>query len=256
MVGRDGGGALEFQDHRDYHPGDDPRHLNWAAFARTGALTMKVFQQEVRPQLDLVVDASASMALNDAKLTRALECVRFCLASADDLGAVVRLWSVDGGQVTPVALATVRDPAWSPVNADGPAEPALPDFSRVEWRPNALRVLVSDLLFPGSPDGLVRTLGRGASEAMILCPFDRSESDPGWQGACEFEDVESAKRVVKRADEPFLRRYLEAYRNHFALWTEVCATQGVALARVDSAPPLPQMLNDLARRDLLIPAAL
>lgn len=257
MAGRDGGGALEFQDHRDYHPGDDPRHLNWAAYARTGALTMKVFQQEVRPQLDLVVDASASMALNDAKLTRALECMRFALASADDVGAVVRLWAIDGPVVEPVDPSVARDPSWSPVKPPADAvAPAVPDLSRVAWRPNALRVLVSDLLFPGAPDSCARILARGASEAMIFCPFDRSESDPAWAGACEFQDVESAKRVVKRADPPFLKQYLDAYRSHFKMWTETCASHRVALARIDASLEFPQLLSQLAARELVIPSFL
>ncbi|MFN9663179.1 MAG: DUF58 domain-containing protein, partial [Akkermansiaceae bacterium] len=26
---------MDFQDHRSYSPGDDPRHINWQAYART-----------------------------------------------------------------------------------------------------------------------------------------------------------------------------------------------------------------------------
>ena len=44
------GSSLDFQDHRAYSPGDDPRHINWQAYARTGSYTMKLFREEVRPQ--------------------------------------------------------------------------------------------------------------------------------------------------------------------------------------------------------------
>ncbi|MEQ1842609.1 MAG: DUF58 domain-containing protein, partial [Verrucomicrobiales bacterium] len=27
------GSSLDFQDHRSYVPGDDPRHINWQAYA-------------------------------------------------------------------------------------------------------------------------------------------------------------------------------------------------------------------------------
>ena len=30
------GGSAEFQEHRPYAPGDDPRRIDWLAFARTG----------------------------------------------------------------------------------------------------------------------------------------------------------------------------------------------------------------------------
>lgn len=44
------GSSLDFQDHRNYLPGDDPRHINWQAFARTGDYTLKLYREEVRPE--------------------------------------------------------------------------------------------------------------------------------------------------------------------------------------------------------------
>ena len=254
LAGRDGGGALEFQDQRDYHPGDDIRHLNWSAYARSGNLTMKVFQQEIRPLLDLVIDVSASMVLSEEKATRTMECARFALASAEEAGAVVRVTTVDGYRIQPMDRAALASPKWHPFEPAETAQPERPDLGRVPWRPNSLRIFLSDLLFPGSPDLCTRPLSRGASQALIICPFDRAESDPEWSGACEFEDIESAKRVVKRADQSFVRQYTEAYRNHFRLWTEACSASRVTLARIDTFPALLDALNQLAKRDILIPA--
>ncbi len=42
------GSSMDFQDHRAYSPGDDPRHINWQAYARTGCYTMKLFREAVR----------------------------------------------------------------------------------------------------------------------------------------------------------------------------------------------------------------
>ncbi|MFM8892521.1 MAG: DUF58 domain-containing protein, partial [Planctomycetia bacterium] len=47
VLGRQAGSSLDFHDHRLYVPGDDPRHLNWQAFARTGHYTMKLYREEV-----------------------------------------------------------------------------------------------------------------------------------------------------------------------------------------------------------------
>src|SRR3954471_5600519 len=55
-AGAGAGSSLDFQDHRNYVPGDDPRHIHWQAFARTGALTMKLYRAEVAPFVDLAVD--------------------------------------------------------------------------------------------------------------------------------------------------------------------------------------------------------
>ncbi|MEO0417124.1 MAG: DUF58 domain-containing protein, partial [Verrucomicrobiota bacterium] len=58
--GRGTGSSLDFQDHRNYIPGDDPRHINWQAYARTGSYTMKLYREEVRPVVDIIFDVSES----------------------------------------------------------------------------------------------------------------------------------------------------------------------------------------------------
>ena len=67
------GSSMDFQDHRAYSPSDDPRHINWQAYARTGSYTMKLFREEVRPVVDLVLDASESMFFDERKATRTAE---------------------------------------------------------------------------------------------------------------------------------------------------------------------------------------
>lgn len=55
------GGSLEFAQHREYAPGDDPRYVDWKAFARTDRLQLKQFEDETNLVFYLVVDVSASM---------------------------------------------------------------------------------------------------------------------------------------------------------------------------------------------------
>src|SRR5476651_2359013 len=64
------GSSIDFQDHRAYLPGDDPRHIHWAAYARTGLLTMKLYRAEVAPMVEIAVDVSASMTYDPAKAAR------------------------------------------------------------------------------------------------------------------------------------------------------------------------------------------
>lgn len=55
------GGASEFQEHRPYGPGDDPRRIDWAAFARTDEPVMKVFRAEEDVVVRVLLDTSASL---------------------------------------------------------------------------------------------------------------------------------------------------------------------------------------------------
>ncbi len=88
-----------FQDHRPYVPGDDPRHIDWQAYARSEHYTMKLYREEVRPIADLVLDCSASMFLDEKKTTRTLELAWFCAESAARSRTAVRLFSLNGSQL-------------------------------------------------------------------------------------------------------------------------------------------------------------
>src|SRR5262245_46809468 len=61
------GPSPEFRDHRAYEPGDDLRHIDWSAYARTDQLTIKLFREEVAPILDVVIDSSRSMDLEGSE---------------------------------------------------------------------------------------------------------------------------------------------------------------------------------------------
>lgn len=56
------GGGLLFEESRPYVPGDDVRRMDWNAMARTGQPFVKHYREERNRTLELVLDASASMA--------------------------------------------------------------------------------------------------------------------------------------------------------------------------------------------------
>ena len=66
LLGRRAGTSIDFQDYREYHPGDDIRTIDWNIFARSDKLTVKLFREEVHPHLDLIIDTSRSMDLENS----------------------------------------------------------------------------------------------------------------------------------------------------------------------------------------------
>jgi uncharacterized protein (DUF58 family) len=55
------GASIEFKDFREYSPGDDPRTVDWMAYARLGELFIKLFRQEEELDLWVLLDRSGSM---------------------------------------------------------------------------------------------------------------------------------------------------------------------------------------------------
>ncbi len=235
------GSSVDFQDHRTYSPGDDLRYVNWAAFARTDCLLLKVHRHEAAPVVDLVCDVSTSMALGDAKARRSAELMLFALESAERHAGGLRCYAVAGGKVAPIEPAALRRGELPQLDTAGGQAPAL---DRVPWRAEALRVLVSDLLFaPEAGAAWLRRLGGSRGLGLALVPWSAEEASPAWDGRMEFEDCETAARREQRVDAELLGRYRAAYVRHVAGWREACRRAGVLMARVPAEPPLVDALN-------------
>jgi len=56
------GASVEFAEHRQYYPGDEIRHIDWRAVAKTDRYFVKEYEEETNLKAYLVVDASGSMA--------------------------------------------------------------------------------------------------------------------------------------------------------------------------------------------------
>jgi uncharacterized protein (DUF58 family) len=245
-LGVGAGTSLDFQDHRAYAPGDDPRHIHWAAYARTSQLTMKLYRAEVAPFVDLIVDVSASMTLTEDKARRTDELVAFCVESADRAAAPCRLHAVQGRSLHPIQSDEVRSgrwrerlPAWAGAAATGTAATAP---GPLPWRSGALKVLISDLLFPGDPAVLLGGMAGSAGVAVVFAPAAAGEAELALRGNVELHDCESALRRRQRVDDRLDERYRAAYARHFALWGEASRRRGVLLARVPAAGELTAVL--------------
>lgn len=254
VLGSGTGSSLDFQDHRQYVPGDDPRHINWQAYARTGHYTMKLYREEVTPRIDLVYDVSGSMFLDEPKETRVWELFYFCLESGLQIGGHIKLFllgrsaaelpaelpveqAVADGWPAAVGRALRGDAAAGRGTQAGTASPAMlaDQLDRVPFRAGSLRVLVSDLLDASPPGRAAAVLVAAGSRGVVLAPFAREESDPDWSGNIDFEDAERLTHQRQRVDGDLLDRYRQAYRRHFAGWREACARRGTGFARVSDA---------------------
>jgi uncharacterized protein (DUF58 family) len=60
------GESSEFLYTREYRSGDNPRHVHWASWARVGAPTVKVYQEEYFVRLALVIDTEVPAGTSDA----------------------------------------------------------------------------------------------------------------------------------------------------------------------------------------------
>lgn len=240
------GSSVDFQDHRPYLPGDDVRYIDWPAYARTGHYIMKLYREEVSPRVDLLVDLSPSMRLDPAKAARTGELFYFCVESAARAGASLQACAVIGDCVQRLAPEAIAGHAFPDFQTLEHSAAVFPAIGRIPLRPGSLRIVISDLLFPGEPDRLLRPLVASRGRGVLLVPFSAGEAEPDWDGNYEFIDCESAARRHQRIDAPLRERYRAAYGRHFTVWREAARRIGITLARLPAEPALAQVLRDHA----------
>ncbi len=256
--GAGAGSSIDFQDHRAYVPGDDPRHLHWAAYARTGQLTMKLYRAEVSPLVDLIVDASASMRTEPERAARTEALVSFCMESAARAGAPLRLHAVEeSGRVRLLANERVRaEGFWRECHQIGDKSAggerrgqALP------WRAGAMKIWISDLLFPGQPGPALHAMAAGGGCALLFAPVLAAEAGLAERGNLELADPEGGEPRRQRIDDALAERYAAAYARHFALWRDAARRAAVGFARVDCAGTLAAALTGEARTQGVVEVA-
>jgi uncharacterized protein (DUF58 family) len=238
------GSSIDFQDHRPYLPGDDPRYIDWQAYARTGQYTMKLYREEVSPQVDCVLEVSESMLFDARKRARVFELFFFAVESARQSNAALRVYALCGGERKLIVLDELFALEFSPP----PSRAVAPDLTRIPWRQGSLRVLICDLLFPGNPETVLASLRSAKGRAIVFAPFYRAESAPDWAGNVELSDCETSRRRVQHIDNGLLARYRETYARHFDLWKEQARKSGVVIARVEAEPDFSTALQTDALR--------
>ena len=253
------GASVEFVDHREYAPGDEPRHIDWRVYGRTDRLYVKQYEAETNLDLHLLLDVSRSMDFTSGEVTK-LRCASFVAAAlayiATNQRDAVGLFLVDhavrqhlAAMTSPGHLARIFEvlETASP-GEDTRLTPALEEIAG-RLRRRAIVVLLSDLL--DEPDDVLRALGyfrhRG-HDVIVLQLMDPGELKLSYRGTVAFEDLETTDRLsvevanMRAAYLTELRRFLTTYRHG-------CRDRSIDYALLDTSVPFDAALTAyLARR--------
>jgi len=205
-LGAGTGSSLEFQDRRAYAPGDDVRHLDWRAFARTDELLVRVYREEIQPRVELVVDTSRSMAVSADKARVLVDLTVFLARCARAEGQHVTVLAL--GDAPRVVAPDELDERGLELDARTPLAAAL-EAARPLLRPAAQRLVLSDFLSPFDASALVRTLAARAGPLTLLQLLDRSDVEPPRGRALRLVDAETDRTVDLVLDPDTVARYVE-----------------------------------------------
>ena len=210
VLGRGAGSSLEFQDHRNYSVGDDVRHIDWRALARTDQVMVRVYREELRPRLELLIDASRSMGTDPAKKQCALDLARF----------FARVGAAGGIEVRCIALGD--EPR--PLGADGPmgvdaiegqelaCDGRTPLSAAIQAAApflghGCLRLVISDFLAPKDARELVRPLATRAGALVLVQVLSEADAEPRAGEALRLTDAETDETADVWIDAAVVARY-------------------------------------------------
>ncbi len=231
QLGSRAGASLEFKDHRDYEPGDDLRFIDWQAYARSDRLTVKLYREEVNPHVDLLIDASASMALaGSAKPRAALGIAAAAVAAAANASYTHAAWLAADG-CHRVRRGTDAPQGWEGIGFDhaGSLAEALGRMPP-RWRPQGIRILVSDLLFMGDPLTTLEQIAHQASAAYVVQVLAAADADPPQRGNVRLVDSESGEVQEVFIDAAAQQRYRDNLARHQDNWQRACTRVGARMA--------------------------
>lgn len=253
LLGRRAGTSIDFQDYREYHPGDDIRTIDWNIFARSDKLTVKLFREEVHPHLDLLIDTSRSMDLeNSPKADATLALAGLLASAATNAGCSHNVWLAGEG-FRRVENDTLRPSAWSGIEFDG--RRGLDDAHAIfppQLRRLAIRVLISDLLWPEDPRVTLRKFADGAAAMHVIQLLAQDDLDPPDPGSIRLEDAESGQSLDLAIDATLQQRYRDALKNHQQAWHDACRQHGVRITTL-VADQLNPSLHRLEEMELIAP---
>jgi uncharacterized protein (DUF58 family) len=254
------GFSVEFAEYRPYAPGEDLRHFDWKALAKSDRSYVKRFHAETNLKAHILLDCSASMGYGSPSKLRYGACLSAALTYllmrqqdavglglyAERLDRYLRPRASSRQQRDIIEVLESARPAGGTKTAD-----AL-HFVAETVKSRGLIVVVSDLY--DEPAALLQALKHfrfKRHEVIVFHLLDRAERDLAHHGLSEFRDLESGERlqVLPSAYREEYRRALEAFVER---WRRDCAEARIDYQLIDTGTPFERCLSAyLAKRSRL-----
>jgi uncharacterized protein (DUF58 family) len=239
------GRGMEFEEVRDYRPGDDIRHIDWNVTARMGLPFVKVHREERELTVMLLVDVSSSGSFGSETKTKnevAAELAALlaytAIKSNDRVGLIIFSDQVEHYIPPKKGRAhvwrVIRDilthrPRRSGTDLDG----ALEYLGRVARR-RVVAFLISDFLDQGWADRL-RIAGR-RHDLTAITVTDRREEELPAIGILELEDAETGEiRVLDTRDPAVLEGLKRLQREERQRRSDIFRAAGVGEVEIQAS---------------------
>jgi uncharacterized protein (DUF58 family) len=252
------GQSIEFNQHKEYTPGDEVRHIDWKLFAKSDRYYVKQFEQETNLKAYLLLDASASMAYPDGQEDDrpskfsygsiiALSMAYLLFRQGDAVG-LFTFHKALRNLMPPRNRPSYLLPLAQALEAETPREdtallPVLQQMAEL-MRRRSMMVLISDLFI--DLDEITPLLTQFAAQGHDLIIFhilDRDELGFPFREQTLFEDLEQNAQSLQVDALAIRPHYLEELNKYLQQIKRVCHESGIEYWQIDTSTPPEQILR-------------
>ena len=248
------GFSVEFEEHREYSPGDEIRRIDWKALGKFDRYFIKEYEDETNLRAYLLLDASASMNYASDGITKfdyactLTASLAYLILKQQDAAGVVTFSDRIEAFVPPRAKRDYLTQILHALENRGPGGET--DVGKIlddiagQIKRRGLIVLVSDLL--DEPAGILKGLRQfrfKGNDVIVFHLMDPAELNLPFDGNIQFEDLEATDlRVI--ADPRAIRATYQQVVNEFISdMRKQCHDNAIDYQLISTATPLDQALR-------------
>ncbi len=254
------GFSVEFAEHREYSPGDDLRHLDWVAYARTDRYYIKQYEQETNLRCYVLLDVSASMTYSHGRGPTKLQyasylaaCLSYLMARQQDMVGMVAFDEKVRFHLPPGSTAAHLDRLFknlqdlSPGTGTALAETCHSIAERIDKR--GLVIILTDLYEdPAEVLNALQHFAYKKHQVMLLHVLDKAEMDLPFGKTVSFVDMETGEKALVNPA-AIREAYKQELADFIALYRRECGDRNIEYVLTSTDTPYDRMLLDyLARR--------
>lgn len=251
-----GGTSTEFNDYRDYAPGDDMKNVDWNIFSRLNRPYVKLYRHEEEMHVVILVDASASMQFGD-KFQRAKQ-LAACFAVMGLMNVEkVSVFACQHAGQTPQILAPCTGRMSMkrvfsfleqiPPGGDFPIDVAVEEVLK-QHRGRGVCVVLSDFLTFGAMERPMNHLFSAGLEVFGIQLLCGVELNPELTGDLRFVDSETAMTLDVSSVGDLIGIYHEHLQGMQEHLSTLCRQRSGRFICLDSGLSLESMMFDTLKR--------
>jgi uncharacterized protein (DUF58 family) len=250
---RSKGFSVEFEEHREYSPGDEIRRIDWKALGKFDRYFIKEYEDETNLRAYLLLDTSASMDYSSNGVTKfdygctLTASLAYLILRQQDAAGLVTFSNRIENIIPPRAKRDYLTQIVHALENHGPGGET--NVAKIleeiagQIKRRGMVILVSDLLDEPAPILKALRLFRfKGNDVIVFHILDQAELDLPFEGNILFEDLEAAHINViadPRAIRQTYRQVVEEFTNHMR---QECHDSSIDYQLISTSTPLDRAL--------------